>query len=485
MKHLRLPAAVVAFGFALQACAGGSGTSIPSNGGGQSGMTMIRPAGSSAKIKHIIIMVQENRTFNNLFATFPGTTGATSGYYLKSVGGKYVKTPIALKESTLPAADYNHNSVAYNYACDGKDTYPKTSCDMDGFNLVGVGGNNPSGTGPYQYVNPKYIQPYWTLAKDYGIADHLFQTQGSASFTAHQDIVEGGSMIADPHCGKTEPECALIDLPKINSNWGCGVKQPSATNLLTTAGKFELDEGPTPCLTYPDKNMADLLDAAGVSWKYYAPKYVEDTAGAEWNAFAAIDEIYHGPDWQEHISMPQTNIYDDISGGTLPSVSWLIPTQVDSDHPHLPSSPDNGPEWVASVVNAVGQSDYWNSTAIVVTWDDFGGFFDPVPPAFFDNQGGLGFRVPMLLISPYVKANTISHTQYEFGSILRFVEDNWSLGRMGTASFPNNDVRSASIADMFDFKIAPRKFKMIPSSLKASYFRHEPIGDEATEADGD
>jgi phospholipase C len=479
-----LPAIVATCCFALQACAGGS-NSMPSNTAGQNGMAFYRAAGSSGKIKHIIIMVQENRTFNDLFATYPGTTGAVNAFYLKLSHGKYVKTPIALKESTLPAADYNHDSKAYNYACDGKDTYPKTSCDMDGFNLEGVAGNNPAGTGPYQYVNPQYIQPYWIMAKQYGIADHMFQTQGSASFTAHQDIVEGGSMIANSNCKPNEPECALIDLPKINSNWGCGVKQPSATNLLTTAGKYLYNEGPTPCITYPDKNMADLLDAAGVSWKYYAPKYVEDTAGAEWNAFAAIDEVYHGPDWKEHVSMPQTNVFDDITNGTLPSVSWLIPTQVDSDHPHKATSPDNGPEWVASVVNAVGQSDYWNSTAIVVTWDDFGGFFDPVPPAFFDDQGGLGFRVPMLLISPYVKANTISKTQYEFGSILRFVEDNWSLGRMGTPSFPNNDVRSASIADMFDFSIAPRKFKVIPSSLNQTYFRHEHITDEATDSDGD
>jgi phospholipase C len=482
MNFTRLSTLLVVASLALQACSGsGPASAVPPQQLGQH-VRIVRPSASSGKIQHVIIMVQENRTFNNLFATFPGTTGATSAYYLK--GPKQIKTPVQLTETTLPTTDYNHDSRAYNFACDGKDTYPKTSCTMDGFNLVGVNGNNPSSTGPYQYVNPKYIKPYWELAKQYGIADHLFATQGSASFTAHQDILEGGSMIVDTNCGKSEAECAVIDLPKENGDWGCRA-QYSATNLLTNDGKYLYLGGPPPCLTYPDKTMPDLLDAAGVSWKYYTPPYKPHTAGAEWNGAAAISEIYNGPDWQKDVSMPQTNIFGDITNGTLPAVSWLIPTQIDSDHPHKPSSEDDGPDWVGSVVNAVGQSPYWNSTAIIVTWDDFGGFFDPVPPAFFDDQGGLGFRLPMLVISPYTKAHTISKTQYEFASILVFVEDNFDLGRMGTAGFPNNDARATSIADMFDFSIQPRKFKVIPTVLKKSHFLHEPIRYEPVDDDSD
>jgi phospholipase C len=482
MIRPRLFAIFVTASFALQACSGGgSGSPVPLNQAGRS-VRVIRPSASSGKIQHVIIMLQENRTFNNLFATFPGTTGATAGYYLK--GPKRIKTPITLTESTLPATDYNHDSRAYNYACDGKDTYPKTSCTMDGFNLVGVNGNNPSSTGPYQYVDPKYIKPYWAMAKQYGIADHLFATQGSASFTAHQDLLEGGSMIVDSQC-TNDPECALIDLPTEAGNWGCSA-QYTFTNVLTNEGKFIYKGGPPPCLTYPDKNMADLLDAAGVSWKYYVPPYKPHTAGAEWDGAAAISEIYNGPDWKNDVSIPQTNIFNDITAGTLPSVSWLIPTQVDSDHPHKPTSEDDGPDWVGSVVNAVGQSNYWDSTAIIVTWDDFGGFFDPVPPAFFDDQGGLGFRVPMLVISPYVKPHTVSTTQYEFASILVFVEDNFGLGRMGTPSFPNNDSRAASMADMFDFTMKnPRKFKTIPTALTKSHFMHEPVSYTTSDSDGD
>jgi phospholipase C len=433
-------------------------------------------------------MVQENRSTNNLFATYPGVTGATSGYYLKLVGKTYQKTAINLTQGTLEAPDYNHNSTAYNAACDGNpNQYPPTSCAMDGFNLEGVGGNHPAGTGMYEYVKEKSIAPYWFIAKNYGLADEMFQTQGSGSFTAHQDLVHGDTWYPDTNCPSgSAPTCSLIDFPTQQENWGCGAKTKfptTTTQLLTTTGNYLRDEGPFPCLTYPDKNMADLLDAAGVSWKYYTPPYKTATSGALWNAMAAISEIYNGPDWKSDVSMPETNIFNDLSGGTLPAVSWVIPERNNSDHPNGPGGVYHGPEWIASVVNAVGKSSYWNSTAIFITWDDWGGFFDPVPPAFFDTQGGLGFRVPVLVVSPYTKKGTLSHTQYEFASILKFVEDNFQLGEMGTPSFPNDDARATSIGNMFKFTGKPRKFIAVPSSLDQSYFQHEKVSDEPIDSE--
>ncbi len=121
-------------------------------------------------------------------------------------------------------------------------------------------------------------------------------------------------------------------------------------------------------------------------------------------------------------------------------------------------------------MNAIGTSQYWDSTAIVVTWDDWGGWFDHVSPPQLDYQG-LGFRVPMLVISPYAKPSYVSHTSYEFASILKFVEDNWSLGRIG-----GNDIRAASIGDCFDFSQQPRGFQTIPSDLPRSYFEREKAG---------
>ena len=141
-----------------------------------------------------------------------------------------------------------------------------------------------------------------------------------------------------------------------------------------------------------------------------------------------IYPVRYGSEWQTNISSPETNIFSDISNGRLAAMSWVIPDLENSDHPS--SGTDTGPSWVASVVNAIGESSYWPTTAIVVVWDDWGGFYDHEPPPFIDNWGGLGFRVPMLILSPYARETSssqpgyISHTQYEFGSILKFVEEN-------------------------------------------------------------
>ena len=158
-------------------------------------------------------------------------------------------------------------------------------------------------------------------------------------------------------------------------------------------------------------------------------------------------------------------------------MSWVIPDAQNSDHPGL-SSKDTGPSWVADVVNAIGKSQYWKSTAVIVVWDDWGGFYDPVAPPFVDDQGGPGFRVAMLVVSPYVKMGTgsqggyVSHTVYGFGSIIRFIEDTWNLGRLGTT-----DESSTSISDMFDFKQAPRHFKTIPARYTEKFFlRQAPSG---------
>lgn len=423
----------------------------------------LAPDSSGKFIKHVVLIVQENRSFDNLFGTFPGVDGATSGYYLKKSNGKYVKTKVTLKEQPLAGGfDINHASSAYNYACDGKNTYPKTHCDMDGFNLEGIGGGQPAGTYPYQYVNPNDIGPYWTIARQYAIADHVFQTQGSGSFTAHQDLFAGGTALNSTQ--------SLIDYPSTWVNWGCKDPPSTTTSLITTSGKYLHFQGPWPCLTYPTPTMRDLLDAKGVTWKYYAPTYPDSNdEGALWNAPAALTDIYNGPEWKTNVSMPETNIFNDVTQGTLPAVSWVVPDQNDSDHPGGKGAPDNGPQWVASVVNAIGQSAYWKTTAIVVVWDDWGGYYDHVAPPFFDNAGGLGFRVPLLLVSPYVPKGEITHTQFEFGSILKFVEDNFGLGSMGTT-----DARAKSIVKMFRFSQKRRTFSKIPSSLDVRYFRTRP-----------
>jgi phospholipase C len=150
-------------------------------------------------------------------------------------------------------------------------------------------------------------------------------------------------------------------------------------------------------------------------------------------------------------------------------VTWITPTCKNSDHATCDGN--TGPSWVASLVNAVGASKFWSTSAIFVFWDDPGLWYDPEPPAYVDYDG-LGFRVPMLIISPYAKKNYVSHTHYEHGSILKFVEDTFSLPRLNEPH--GSDVRANSAADAFDFSQSPRKFVRINAPYDENYFLHEP-----------
>jgi phospholipase C len=212
--------------------------------------------------------------------------------------------------------------------------------------------------------------------------------------------------------------------------------------------------------------MRDLLDAASppIPWKYYTQQTVGEKG--DWNAFDAISNVYNSGEFGNKVVWPNTKIFTDLKGSSFPAVSWITPIPGDSDHP---SEPQNGPSWVASVVNAVGMSKYWKSSAIVIVWDDWGGFYDHESPPFFnkDKFGGLGFRVPMLIVSPYVKAH-VEHTQYEFGSILKYIEGNWNLGSLGTT-----DQRATSILNAFNYNQNPRKFKKISTTLPLSFFLHQ------------
>ncbi len=426
-------------------------------GGGTSGATPPGPPPgppSRQGIAHIVVLVQENRTFNDLFATFPGALGTTTGKMRVGSGANAKTVDVALQKVSLKQSNMlRHNYPSYRTAYrDG---------NMDAFNQIVFQHNGqPEGKLPYQYVDPNQVAPYWSLATQYGLADHTFQTQGSGSFTAHQALIAGGTQIDATH--------SLVDDPT-QAPWGCPAPHGARTSLITTTLQYEPGAGPFPCLTY--KTVADLLDAKGVSWKYYTPTYKNLAAGALWNAFLAISAVYgNSNEWNAHVATPETTIFADISNGALPTVSWVIPDAGNSDHPGFGS--DTGPSWVANVVNAVGHSSYWGSTVIVVVWDDWGGFYDPVAPPKLDDQGGPGFRVPMIVVSPYVPRNEISHTVYSFGSILRFIEDRWHLGRLGTT-----DATSTSIAGMLDLKQAPRAFSTIQARYSRSYFlRRSPSG---------
>jgi phospholipase C len=158
----------------------------------------------------------------------------------------------------------------------------------------------------------------------------------------------------------------------------------------------------------------------------------------------------------------------------------VIPRRNNSDLPGTFS--DKGPSWVSAVVNEIGESPFWNSTAIVVVWDEWGGWFDNAPPPQLDFRG-LGIRVPCLIISPYAKMGAsgpgyVSHTQYEWGSILKFIEDVYGLPAIGAPSQGYTDTRAASLSDSFDFTQPPRPFTPFTAKYPISYFVNEPPSDE-------
>jgi phospholipase C len=432
-------ARAAAVGALVAACAGQRFT--PGGAAASAAGPSFAGRAAESPIAHVVVVIQENRSFNNLFATFPGADGTTVG---KSSGGTIAvaKTNLIVKE------DLSHDFLVYRTSRDGGK--------MDGFNLLHFPNGSPEGSYPYRYVDPAQIQPYWTMAKEYVLAEHMFTTQGSGSFTAHQDLIAGGTVV--------RPNEAIVDFPTGSDNvWGCDAAPGTVTSLITQGNHFRPDVGPFPCFTYP--TLRNLLDAKRISWRYYAPRICCTIFGRTLTAFDAIRAVRYGPEWKTNISSPQTNIFQDISSGRLANVSWLIPDLNDSDHPGTRF--DTGPSWVADVVNAIGESSYWNSTAVVILWDDWGGFYDGLDPPQF-GYGGLGFRVPAIVVSPYAKAHYISKTQYEFGSILKFIEKNWHLGRLGTS-----DKRARGIEDCFDFDQKPRPFSPIPVKYSRSYFLNE------------
>ncbi|MGC1380340.1 MAG: alkaline phosphatase family protein [Candidatus Baltobacteraceae bacterium] len=442
MSRASSGAAVVAL---LTLCSAACSRAPDPQGGFRPGVLPATAARERRPFDHIVVVIQENRSFDDFFATFPGADGATWG---RDHTGRRVR----LRKSALGFENLAHTHFSFKKEYDGGR--------MDGFDLItrvnARGERVPAGRYAYRYVDPAQIAPYWTMARQYVLADHMFQTQSSGSFTAHQDLIAGGTRIA--------PGENVIDFPT-HPPWGCDAPAGTVTSLITSRGRYLRERGPFPCFDYP--TLRDLLDAKGLSWKYFTPPL--DRSGRNWDAFDAIRAVRYGSEWHDDVISPQTKFFRAIDAGNLPALSWVVPDALDSDHPG--EGRDTGPSWVANVVNAIGESPYWSSSAIVIVWDDWGGEFDHVAPPQIDAQG-LGFRVPCLIVSPYARIGYVSHTQYEFGSLLRFIEDNWGLGRLG-----DSDARSKSIVEAFDFNQAPRAFVPIRSKYRRAYFeRRAPSG---------
>lgn len=321
---------------------------------------------------------------------------------------------------------------------------------------------------PFKYVNPSDVQPYFKLAEQYTFGDRMFQTNQGPSFPAHQFIISGTSAPT-----ATSNMFASTNV-RPGTGLGCIAPAGSLVQLIDPSGNESLSQ--YPCFEHP--TLTDLLDAKGISWRYYTT-----SANSLWTGPTAIQHMCQpqtqngqlvctGSTWN-NVIIPQTQVLTDIANNQLAQVSWVTPDGNASDHPGYPDG--SGPSWVASIVNAIGNSPYWANTAIFVTWDDWGGWYDHVPPpqvlvncAEWGCGYVYGFRVPLIVVSTYAKAEYISHVNHDFGSILKFVERAFKLPSLGYADAPADD-----FSDCFDFTQTPLKFHTIAAPLSAEHFLND------------
>ncbi|MFY9720326.1 MAG: alkaline phosphatase family protein, partial [Candidatus Cybelea sp.] len=429
-------------------------------------VTPVLPAAGnpvSKYIKHVVVIIQENRSFENFFAGYPGADapmfGCAGPSGLKSRRPN-ASCPVGDTVVPLHSITFDSDDPAHNWHSSVVDW---DNGNMDGFYTEGAQ------DAAYSYVARGLITPYWTLAQQYVLADHMFPTEFGGSFTGHLTLIAGTDNL--------KPWLAEVDYPN-GSPDDCDSPPGTRSSTINRHRRESRFTGPFPCFN-EFRTMAQDLDTAGVSWKYYVTKVLD--AGL-WEPFEAIKYVRYGNDWHQDIIAPQTLILTDPADGKLAQVSWVSPSKQDSDHPGGQGHRAQGPLWVASIVNAIGESSYWNSTAIIVVWDDWGGFYDNVPPPQLDFRG-LGIRVPCLIISPYAKRGYVSHTGYEYGSILKFIEEAFKLPALGPVSEGYTDSRANSIDDSFDFLRKPRPFTPILTSHPPSYFLSEPPSNEPVDTE--
>jgi phospholipase C len=392
----------------------------------------------NSKVQHIVIIVQENRSVDNLFQGYPGADTQSWGYDLQN--HKIPLKPAGLEYQYV----IDHSFNAYISACNGSGKIPGTDCRNNGFVAESGSGGPPDRE--YVYVPQAETKPYFALAHEFVLADETHESHLDESFVGHQYLIAAQANHS-------------VNLP--STDWGCDGGQSDTVQTLTAQRAYGKPE--VTCFDYP--TLGDSLDKAGLSWRFYTSTINAD--GGEWSGYQAVHHIRYGPDWAKDIVTPQTQIFDDVSKGILANVTWVTPTCINSDHVNCGGK--TGPHWVSTIVNAIGESQFWKTTTIFVIWDDWGGLYDHVKPIYKDYDG-IGFRVPMLVISPYAKANYVSHVQYESASILRFAEEIFQLPRLAAA-----DRRAVSPeADCFDFTKPARPYKPVATMYTPEFFKHQP-----------
>jgi phospholipase C len=371
------------------------------------------PTKNITQIQHIIFIIKENRTFDNYFGTFPGADGATSA--LTSTGQSI---PLAPMPDPL-SRDICHEWECAIFASDGGK--------MDRFDLIPQASVNGDLLAFTQLTQPD-IPNYFAYAQNFVLADRMFSSLQAGSFGNRLYTVaaqSGGAFAIPQPPGKS---------------WGCD-SPPNTTVLVLN--EDESVTNPLPCFDF--QTMADSLQAANLSWKYYGP--LEGQLDYIYSSLDAINHIRNSPLWTTNV-VSDTQFIKDAQSGQLPAVSWLVTNGAGNEHP--PGSVCAGENWTVKQLNALMQGPAWKSSAVFITWDDFGGFYDHVAPPIVD-QFGFGPRVPLLIVSPFAKKGYVSHTQYEFSSVLKFIEE-----RFGLSPLTGRDAVANDTTDSFDFAQSPR-----------------------------
>jgi len=411
--------ASLAVAMLLAACTG----SDPGTAGRSPTAPTPTPAEASASrfptrwpIKHVVFIVKENRSFDEMFGLFPGADGARFGMDYdrrrKLVRGTDGRVP----------HDLPHDRPAAILAYDGGK--------MDGF------GNRAGEFYAYTQLHPDQLPNYWQWAKDYVLGDRFFASVNGPSFPNHLFTIaaQSGRTVENPIL----PPGARG--PYMVKGWGCDSPKGSLVTALDTEGH---ETKISPCLDF--RTLGDELDGKGIPWAYYAatPKQ----KGYIWSAYDAVRHIRRSGEWNRR-SRPVDDFVSDVKAGRLSPVTWVTPQFALSEHPEYNFC--WGENWTTKVVDAIMRSPMWKDTAIFLTWDDWGGFYDHVPPPQID-KFGLGIRVPLLVISPYAKRGLIDHHHGEFSSVLRFIEDNWGLRHL-----THRDGEAGNLGWDFRFASPPR-----------------------------
>ncbi|GAC1633723.1 MAG: hypothetical protein NVS4B2_19760 [Chloroflexota bacterium] len=369
---------------------------------------------ASSPIKHVIIIVRENHSFDNIFGLYPGADGTTRARLTNGRSVRLNRTPDHTELDIAHAGDAA--AVAVNMG------------RMNGFDLLPGAIQGGRDVADSQFL-PSDVPAYWSYARHFTLDDRFFSTILGPSYPNHLVTIAASSY-------------NTVDNPQgqVRHAWGCdGGPFSVVVAINPSTGRHYLEK---PC--FDIRTMADTMQQHHVSWKYYAPGAYN--SGYIWSAFDSIRHIRFSNLWRTNVPS-DTSFIRDVNAGRLPSVSWLVTNEELSEHP--PYSMCAGENWTVRQINAVMHSRLWPSTAIVLTWDDFGGFYDHVPPPRRDYIS-LGPRVPTIVISPYARPHAVDHNVLEFDSILKFVEDTFSLPRL-----TDRDRTAHSLSSSFNLGQAP------------------------------